>query len=216
MRATFFGNNAAVCKPDLVREVQRASATYSPESARRLGGNEQPATGATRKVTFSSDTRAGNGGGSAGASAGSTSAPSASDVGASSTLVDLSNAGGSVSGVDNSSRSKGKGKARAAPSALTGPAVNPVANAGPPEVTSIFDGSGEEDNYRMEEDTEISPEVAAMEDECPPHIGDPSGDFPENAEDDEPTERPRRRSQSFKPQAFYQGLNKANAEKAKK
>ena len=42
--------------------------------------------------------------------------------------------------------------------------MNPAVVA-PPEVTSIFVGSEEEHTYKMEEDLEISPSVAAIEDE---------------------------------------------------
>lgn len=42
---------------------------------------------------------------------------------------------------------------------------------------SIFDGSGKENNYKMEEGVDMSPEQAEMEDERLPDIGDPNGDL---------------------------------------
>ena len=55
-----------------------------------------------------------------------------------------------------------------------------------------------------------------MEDECLPCVGDPTGYFPDNAEDDEPTIRKTRRSQVFKPNEFYQDLSKQSELNEKK
>ena len=103
-RAAFFGHNNSVCKPDLVREAQRAKGAYSPERAhsperaQRLGGNGHVASAATRNVSFSSGAEGGLGGGSAGALTGSTSPPPDSGARATSTPLVLFNAGPDVGG----------------------------------------------------------------------------------------------------------------------
>ena len=97
-RAAFFGHNDSVCRPDLVREAQRAKGRYSPERAQRLGGNGHVASAATRNVSFSSGAEGGLGGGSAGALTGSTSPPPDSGARASSTPLVLFDAGPDAGG----------------------------------------------------------------------------------------------------------------------